>query len=395
MKFTIMRSDMERALSAAVAALPSRVTLPVLANALIQTTSHGIAICCTDLDLLIKTEALADVEQGGQACIPAKQLLELVRSFSDAPIRITLEADRAHVTCGKNKSRLPFVKAEEFPVTDFEAAANAFPIPARALHDVAAAITPFCSGEPSRPILNGVYMHEVDGAMSFVATNGFSMGWLKAVDTVAPAKFQAIVPPTAFTTAAKLFPATIDVSVHRDGNAISFVSPQAVVRCRLLEGPFPNYTQIIPRDFVGKLRIGISAVQNLMRRLIVVAPDTDGTPAVLDCAPGAVEFRAADPDRGSAIEQVEAEYEGEPIMLAFNIVNITTIAKALARSGASGMRVRLSSTMRPLVAEPDTDNPSWLFLTMPIRPDAISDAKMSAQPETVARKGKRETAGSF
>ena len=116
MRFTISREKLQEGLTAVAPAVPSKTTLPVLANLLVQTTEKGIRISGTDLDIAVSSEVTADVESAGAITIPARKLAEIARELPPNPVKITSTGDqRITLECGRSKFKLLGLPKSEFP----------------------------------------------------------------------------------------------------------------------------------------------------------------------------------------------------------------------------------------------------------------------------------------
>src|ERR1700735_4903231 len=116
MRFTISREKLQEGLAMVAASIPSKTTLPVLANILIETTDRGIRFSGTDLDIAVSTEVSADVEIAGAVTVPAKQLTEIARELVPAPVKIAASGEqRITIECGRSRFRLLGIPRDEFP----------------------------------------------------------------------------------------------------------------------------------------------------------------------------------------------------------------------------------------------------------------------------------------
>jgi DNA polymerase-3 subunit beta len=116
MKLTITREQLQEGLVAVAAAVPSKTTLPVLANILLEATKDGIRLSGTDLDISVSTTASASVDQEGAITLPARKLVEIVRELPSASIRLTASGEqRVTIECGRSRFRLLGLPREEFP----------------------------------------------------------------------------------------------------------------------------------------------------------------------------------------------------------------------------------------------------------------------------------------
>src|SRR5687767_15881498 len=116
MRFTISREKLQEGLAAVSPSVPSKTTLPVLANLLLETTERGIRLSGTDLDIAVSTEVSADVESAGAITIPAKKLTEIARELPPAPVKIgAVGEQRVTLECGRSRFKLLGLPRDEFP----------------------------------------------------------------------------------------------------------------------------------------------------------------------------------------------------------------------------------------------------------------------------------------
>jgi len=208
MKFTITREKLHEALGAVAASVPSKTTLPVLANILVEASKDGLRLSGTDLDIAVSTSVPASVDQEGAITLPAKKLADIVRELPSAAIRLTSTGEqRATIECGRSKFRLLGLPREEFPAfpaVKFDAAwrSRAGDIQKLISHVAFAAST-----EESRPILNGVLWELRPERMRMVATNGHRLARMDVPVTAGIGRGQAdlIVPPKALDQIRRLF----------------------------------------------------------------------------------------------------------------------------------------------------------------------------------------------
>jgi DNA polymerase III subunit beta len=180
MKFTITREKLQEGLVAVAASVPSKTTLPVLSNLLVEATRDGLRLSGTDLDIAVSTTIPASVDQEGAITLPARKLVEIVRELPSAAIRITSSGEqRVAIECGKSKFKLLGLPKEEFPAFPAVKFENGWRVPSKDLHKLISHVAFAASTEESRPILNGVLWELKNDRMRMVATNGHRLArWM-------------------------------------------------------------------------------------------------------------------------------------------------------------------------------------------------------------------------
>jgi len=249
MNFTITRQNLHNGLAAVSASIPSKTTLPVLSNILFQAENGSVWMSGTDLDVAVRIKVPADVREDGSLTAPGKKLQEITKELPDQPVEVSTIGTQIELKSGKGHFKLNGLPADEFPSlpeVDFEGGWSVTGTDVnRLIHHTSFAV----SNEESRPILNGVLWELRDGAMRMVSTNGHRlarMGVPAESGDTSSADF--IVPPGALQQVQRLFKKDELLEVARSGNHLGFRAGTSEVYTRLIEGTYPNYEAVIPRD---------------------------------------------------------------------------------------------------------------------------------------------------
>ena len=367
MRFTISREKLQEGLAAVAASIPAKTTLPVLANILVETTDKGIRLSGTDLDIAVSTEVQADVESGGAITIPAKKLSEIARELPPSPVKIAAAGEqRVTLDCGRSHFKILGLPRDEFPSFPVVRFDESWRIRSGDLQKLISHTAFAVSTEESRPILNGVLWELKPETMRMVATNGHRLAKMEVPikSSGAPAA-DLIVPPKALEQIRRLFPADEELEIARGENHLGFRSPFTAVFTRLIEGPYPNYEQVIPRENDKAATADKSALTSALRRMSIVA--SDQTHRIrMQFANGSCKLSVQTPDLGEAQEEVTVTYEGDPLEIGFNAAYLLEILKYIP---TDEVRLTFKAPERAATCEPvGWDDPaSYLALVMPLR----------------------------
>ncbi len=368
MKFTITREQLQEGLSAVAASVPSKTTLPVLSNILVEATRDGIRLSGTDLDIAVSTTVPAQVDQDGAITLPARKLVEIVRELPTAAIRITGSGEqRVTIECGRSKFKLLGLPREEFPAFPAVKFDGAWRTRSSDLQKLIGHVAFAASTEESRPILNGVLWELRPDRMRMVATNGHRLARMDVPTAAGGSTAQAdlIVPPKALDQIRRLFDADEEVEIARSENHLGFRSATTQVFTRLIEGPYPNYEQVIPRENDKTVTADKGALTSALRRMSIVA--SDQTHRIrLAFAGGACKLSVQTPDLGEAQEELTVSYDGDPLEIGFNATYLLEIMKFIP---TDEVRMTFKAPERAATCEPVgwNDPASFLTLVMPLR----------------------------
>jgi len=358
---------LQEGLTAVTASIPAKTTLPVLANILVETTERGIRLSGTDLDIAVSTEVTADVETPGAITIPAKKLSEIARELPPAPVKVgAIGEQRITLECGRSRFKLLGLPRDEFPTFPQVRFQDSWRVRSGDLQKLISHTSFAVSTEESRPILNGVLWELRADRMRMVASNGHRLTRMD-LPTAGGNSLggDLIVPPKALDQVRRLFPAEEELEIAQGDNHLGFRSPFTSVFTRLIEGPYPNYEQVIPRD---NDRVAISdkvALISALKRMSVIA--SDQTHRIrLSFNAALLRFSVQTPDLGEAQDELPIRFTGDPIDIGFNANYLLEILRYIP---TDEVRLTLKAPERAVTVEPEnwSDPASYLCLVMPLR----------------------------
>ena len=372
MRFTIAREKLQEGLNAVAASIPAKTTLPVLANILVETTERGIRLSGTDLDIAVSTEVAADVESPGAITIPAKKLTEIARELPPSPVKIAAAGEqRITLECGRSRFKLLGLPRDEFPTFPTVRFNESWRVRSGDLQKLISHTAFAVSNEESRPILNGVLWELRPDLMRMVATNGHRLSKMELPITSTGSNGQPapsndlIVPPKALEQIRRLFPAEEELEIARGDNHLGFRSPFTSVFTRLIEGPYPNYEQVIPKD---NDRVAIAdklALASALKRMSVIA--SDQTHRIrLSFNAGMLKFSVQTPDLGEAQDELPVRYTGDQLDIGFNATYLLEILRYIP---TDEVKLTFKAPERAATLEPEgwNDPAKYLCLVMPLR----------------------------
>ncbi|HEX2716951.1 MAG TPA: DNA polymerase III subunit beta [Gemmatimonadaceae bacterium] len=367
MRFTITREKLQEGLAAVTASIPTKTTLPVLANILVETTDKGIRLSGTDLDIAVSTEISADIEDGGAITVPAKKLSEIARELPPAPVRFASSGEqRVTLECGRAHFRLLGLPRDEFPSFPNIRFNDSWRVRSGELQKLITHTAFAVSTEESRPILNGVLWELRPESMRMVATNGHRLAKMEVpIKASGLPSSDLIVPPKALEQIRRLFPADEELEIARGENHLGFRSPFTAVFTRLIEGPYPNYEQVIPKDNDKVAVADKAALTSALKRMSVIA--SDQTHRIrMSFNTGMLKFSVQTPDLGDAQDELPVRYTGDQLDIGFNASYLLEILRYIP---TDEVKLTFRAPERAATLEPEAwDDPAgYLCLVMPLR----------------------------
>ena len=368
MNCLITRQNLHKGLAAVSASIPTKTTLPVLSNILFEAGQDGISMSGTDLDVAVRVWIPAEVKDQGSITAPGKKLQEIVKELPDQPVELSTRGDQIELRCGKSHFKLNGLPSDSFPTlpeVDFD---EGWSVKGGDLHGLIKNTSFAVSSEESRPILNGVLWELRDGHMRMVATNGHRLArkGIAAGSSSAPSA-DFIVPPIALQQVQRLFEGEKDLEVAKSGNHLGFRANGTEVYTRLIEGTYPNYEQVIPKDNDKFAIVGKDELASAVRRMAVVA--SDQTHRIrMAFESDRVHLTVLTPDLGEGEDELELTYEGEGIEIGFNAAYLLEVLKYMS---TDEVKITLkaperAATIEPVPAEGE-EAEDYLCLVMPLR----------------------------
>jgi DNA polymerase III subunit beta len=369
MRVTIERSAFLKALTHVQSVVERRNTIPILSNVLLQAGDGQLKLTATDLDIEIVESVAAEVGQSGATTVPAHMLYDIVRKLPDgAQLELDQAGDgqRVAIFAGKSRFALQALPHEDFPDLAAGEFPNRFEIKATDLKGLIEKTRFAISTEETRYYLNGIYLHEVatGNMLRAVATDGHRLAQAQiARPEGAKGMPGVIVPRKTVLEVVKLFE-TVDgtVEVALSASKIRFAAGDLVLTSKLIDGTFPDYERVIPRNNDKKLEIDTKTFASAVDRVSTISMEK-GRAVKLQIGSGKLILTVNNPDSGSAEEELSCEYEADPIDIGFNSRYLMDVAGQVK---SDQMTFQLADAGSPTIVR-DPNDEQALYVLMPMR----------------------------
>jgi DNA polymerase-3 subunit beta len=317
MKFSITQSEFAEVIQTVVGTVPSKSTLPVLSTLLIEAGGGRLTVTATDLDISVRTAVDCEVSEKGRTCLPARRLADIVRELPPDNVEVAVEQDKALLKCRKGQFKLMGLDPADYPKLPEVSAERQVVIGTEALRKMIRRCIYAVSNDETRPMLNGVLIELGQGTFGMVATDGHRLAYVKREQEVEKGSLgDIIVPPKALNQVLRLA-ADENVKVGFAKNYAVFEMGKTTVYCRLLEGPFPDYRQVIPSEHSKKVTMSRLELIGAIRRVSVLA-DQATRQIKIGLREGSIEVATRTADVGEGTEELPAQYSGGEMDIGFN-----------------------------------------------------------------------------
>jgi DNA polymerase-3 subunit beta len=322
MDFLIEKQDLLKELTFVRSAVEKRATIPVLSHFLLEADGFELRISATDLEIVARTTCPAKVKAKGAAVVPGLRLLDIVRSAPNGEIRCrALENNWVNVTYGRSSFKLVGLPKEDFPKLPRVPAPIA-KIDAAVLADSVGKTSFAISAEESRYFLNAALLKLRADGVTMVATDGHRLALVERKDQSLGLKVDlaVLVPRKAIVALRRVVEEegeAASVEFSKDKSHVFFALGTRLLAARLLEGQFPNYESVLPRENGKAIELDREALEGTIRRVALLA-DRQMHGICLALQKNRLEISANSADYGEAKEVIETLYDQDSLQIGFN-----------------------------------------------------------------------------
>ena len=372
MQLTVQQEDLNRGLSAVARAVPTRSTLPITNNILLEADDDQLTLSATDAETIAITYRIASgITEPGTITLPSRLLSDFVATLPPQPIVISL-AERSRqvsLSCARNEASIGGQAADEFPPIPPVEDGDTIRIDAAALRRSINQVAFAAATDDSRPVLTGVHFALRDGSLRLAAADGFRL----AVNTIEvgedSADREAIVPARALNELARLLPEVdeqISVTFNPASTQVLFDLGHATLIAQLIQGTFPNYEQLIPSSHATSTEVSVGEFMRETRIASIFARDGSGIVRLIaspgEDSPGRLTVTARAEEVGNNEGEIDALVEGEEARIAFNSRYLIEVLGAL---DTERVAIETSSPSSPGVIRP-VGNDDYVHVVMPM-----------------------------
>jgi DNA polymerase-3 subunit beta len=372
MKFIVSSSYLLKQLQVLGGIINNNNTLPILDNFLFSLDGNTLTVSASDLETTISAKLEVEGAQTGSVCIPARLLLDTLKTFAEQPLTFTKEENNTiEISSSHGKYALAYANAEDFPTPVTLENPNNTTLPGDVLA-TAISKTIFAAGNDDlRPVMSGVFFQFSPDNLTFVATDAHKLVKYTREDLQAPQVTEFIMPKKPLNLLKGILAGSEDeVSIaYNDSNAkFSFDNTELV--CRLIDGKYPNYEAVIPKENPNKLTIDRNLFLNSVRRVSIFSNKTTHQ-IRLKIAGAELNISAEDLDYSNkAEERLTCDYQGDDMQIGFNSRFLTEMLQNL---NSDQINLEMSLPSRAGILTPADGLDEGEIITMLVMPVMLGD----------------------
>lgn len=343
-----------------------RHTLPILANVLIRKTGSSVQLTTSDLEIQIRTTVEMEGDSGDfTTTVGARKLIDILRTMpADQVVSLESSASKLILKGGKSKFTLQSMAAEDFPLV--QEAANfgpAFTVPQKTLKSLLNQVSFAMAVHDIRYYLNGILFVAEGKQLSLVSTDGHRLAFASATLDVEVPKQEVILPRKTVIELQRLLSDTdgaIEMQFANNQAKFAFAGMEFVTK--LVEGKFPDYNRVIPKNHHNSITMGRTALLATLQRTAILTSDKfKGVRLNID--PGTLRVASNNAEQEEAVDELDIDYGGDSIEIGFNV---TYLIDALTNMSQDMVTLELSDgNSSALFTIPD--NTTFKYVVMPMR----------------------------
>jgi DNA polymerase-3 subunit beta len=373
MKLSCLQENLNRGLGVVGRAVATRTTLPITNNVLMATDGGRLKLVATNLEMAISCWIGAKIEEEGATTVPARLLTEFVSSLPNDTIAVSLspQTKTLGLKCARFEARISGIDAKEFPPIPGVDEGIATKVEVESLRQGINQVVFAAATEESRPVLTGVCAQFDGDSLTLAAADGFRLAVYKLPITGAVSqKTEVIIPARTLSELNRLMAdqeEAVEITLNPNKSQVLFRLKSIELVSQLVQGTFPNYTQLIPQSYNTRVIVDVAEFLRATRTASIFARDGSGIVRLVitpggELAPAKLTVSARSEEIGDDVGEIDATVEGDEAKIAFNGKYLTDVLSVLHETQVALETTNPSSP--GLIRPVGTDN--YIHVIMPM-----------------------------
>ena len=320
MKFIVSSAALLKELQMLGGVINNTNTLPILDNFLFEINGNTLTLTASDLETTFSTKITVESESNSMIALPARLLLDTLKTFPEQPLTfLKTEKNTVEISANNGKYAVAYVEGEEFPKAAQVTDAKTTQISGNVLY-TAINSTLFASGNDDlRPVMSGVFFQFSSESLTFVATDAHKLVKYTRTDLSASESTEFIMPKKPLQLLKGILQGMEEeISIEYNETNAQFRFGDSSLTCRLIDGKYPNYEAVIPKENPNQMQVNRTSFLNSVKRVSIFSNKTTFQ-IRLKIAGAALQISAEDFDySNSAEERLDCDYQGDDITIGFN-----------------------------------------------------------------------------
>ena len=364
MKLQVLQENLADAINLASRFTSTRAQLPVLSNILLSANNNRLLISATNLEVSINMSIGAKIEEEGDLTVPGRVIADIVSNLNPGPVSLISDKEKLKIATSEFKTEISGMNASDFPQVPQKLDKKSVSIPKDTFFPSLSQVLYAVSVDETRPILTGVLFIFKRGGITLVSTDGFRLSH-KEIKAKGINFSQKVIIPKGVLNELVRIPLEEDnlsLSFREKDNQVVFRLGNIVLSSRIIEGEFPDFEKVIPKDSKIKVNIDKESLIQAVKLASVFARDSANI-IKMSIKSGSVEITAESQYTGSQKTKVEAKTTGGEVEIAFNFRFLLDFLQSVK---GDDINIKLGNPSSPgIFIDPKDDQ--FLHLIMPVK----------------------------
>ncbi len=324
MKIIFIKDAFLKSLGSCVSVINTRNALPILSNLLIETQGKDkVKITGTDLEIGVSSKTQATILEEGAITAPAKKLYDIIREMPAGEVNFNVTKNNSiHISSGSETKGSQFkimgIPKDDYPKLTIYSLEKALTLPQKTLKECLSLTTFAISHDEARYVLNGAFFIVKNNELKVVSTDGRRLAYItKEIQNHSQQSLEVIIPSKTINELLKILEEEGEVKILLEKNQIIFDFGDIYIISRLIEGHFPNYEQVIPKEEKARAKIGRDMLLQAVKRASLLTSQ-DAQAVKIEFIKNKIAISSRSPNLGEAREECPADLNGEAVMVGFN-----------------------------------------------------------------------------
>ena len=370
MEIIVSRDILLKSLSNAYGIIEKKTTLPILSNILIEAKDSKIKITTTDLDIIYSEDiALQEIKKEGSTTTSASILYDILRKLEpNSKVELLLKSEnKLSLVSGNSKFNLLCISPDNFPLSDEDLKKSPFEVVSKDFLKLLNKSKIAISNDETRHYLNGIYLHKTNSQnksfLTGVATDSHRLS-SSSLEINSNTDFEPIILPkkTIFQLISLLEQSTDTIKISNNKSKIKFAIGSGLLISKVIDGRFPDYEKVVPKDNNKVLRLKLNYFKNSIERVTTVSLDRkEGLKMAI--AKNSLQLSVNSPNSGEGIENIDAQFNSDNMNISFNSRYLIDIASQIE---SETIVINLKDTGSPVLIKDLSDINSF-HVVMPMK----------------------------
>jgi len=360
MKLQVTQENLARALSTVARVAFPRNTLPILSNVLLKTIDNRLSIAATNLDIAITHQIGSKIQKTGTITVPARLMQDFITSLPDGVLDLELKDNKLSISTDRYHSTINGISSEDFPVMPAIKGGATWKIAAGELKRGLQKVVLAASGDDARPVLTGVYFHDLAGEAMVAATDSYRLAEHKLGKH--KGKLNFLVPASAASDLLRIIGDSGDeVTITHDDQQVMFRVDDITLVARLIEGNYPDYRKLIPTKFATIAQLARADFINIAKVSSLFARESVGS-ITINAEDKKVSINAIASQLGENLAEADAQVKGSGEVT----LNSRYLIEALNAFSGAQIDFCFNGKLEPCILRSSNDS-DYIHLVMPLR----------------------------